>query len=128
MDVVEYYKRGHEAYYDAEEHRKNRDFENAVYRYQVARDHFDTAKEWAENEEARRFCYEAREIARIYSEATEDQMFRVDRADDGSQYETADLQEFMDSDDQTTVEEYEIRGTAALERRTRIPSWLSGGE
>ncbi|EMA31424.1 hypothetical protein C446_15693 [Halobiforma nitratireducens JCM 10879] len=122
MDVVDQYVKGNDAYTAAEETRENGDLEVAIDHYERAADHFDTAYELAENGQARTFCYEARELARLRAEATRNKRDARSDFEDPNRFLAVPLEEFVDDDDRELMNEYEIRSTAALERRTRLPS------
>ncbi|SFC63107.1 hypothetical protein SAMN05444422_11298 [Halobiforma haloterrestris] len=122
MEAVDYYIKGDDAYEAAEEARSNGDLEGALEEYERAAERFDAAYEASETEQAKTFSYEARELARLHARAARNKLEAKNEFDDEAAYERADLAEFLEADERTLLEEYEIRKTSAFERRTRIPT------
>ncbi|SDQ58850.1 hypothetical protein [Natronobacterium texcoconense] len=122
MDVVNYYKKADQLFQAAEVSREEGELEDAMFLYGESATYFESARELTENEHSERFCYEAREVARIHEEATEAMIEEHDPDDDETWDVPDDISEYVEPSDRRKLDEYEIRYSAALERRTRLPS------
>lgn len=132
-DVVESYERGYVLYHEAEDN--DGDLREILFLYEQSARSFDEAKVAANNDTVEKYCYEARELARMEASATankiEEQESEKGEDDDDDddegitwdapEYEVIDASDYREDLERLSVANYEMRSPSTVEQRTRIP-------